>query len=59
MAGMKLIAVYIGFVLVGELIAYGLGRAVEQIEPAASMPIFLGLFFFNFWAAWQLAIRVA
>ena len=59
MAGLKLIAVYIAFVIVGEFIAYGIGRVFESMYPLASMPVFLGLFFITFWAAWRLAVRVA
>lgn len=56
---MRLIAVYIAFVLVGEFIAYILGRTVEHWSAAASLPVFLGSFFVVFWAAWKLAVRVA
>jgi hypothetical protein len=56
---MKLIAVYVIFVLIGDGIAYFVGRSVEHWSVAASMPIFLACFFFVFWAAWRLAIRVA
>lgn len=55
---MKLIAVYILFVLIGEAIAYFIGRTVEHWSPAASMPVFLACFFFVFWAAWRFAVRV-
>src|SRR5215472_10788899 len=57
-AAMKLIAVYVVFVLLGEGIAYVVGRSVEQMSPSASLPVFLACFFFVFWAAWRLAIRV-
>jgi hypothetical protein len=55
---MKLIAVYIGLVLVGDFIAYGVGRTVESFAPTASLPIFLGLFFLVFWAGWKAAVRL-
>jgi hypothetical protein len=55
---MKLIVVYIGFVIVGDAIAYLVGRTVEHWSPSASLPIFLACFFFVFWSAWRLAIRV-
>jgi hypothetical protein len=55
---MKLIAVYVVFVLIGEAIAYGIGRTVEHWSTPASLPAFLASFFFVFWAAWRLAIRV-
>jgi hypothetical protein len=56
---MKLIAVYILFVLIGETIAYFIGRSVEHWSMTASLPVFLACFFIVFWAAWRLAIRVA
>ena len=54
---MKLIAVYVGFVIVGEAFAYLIGRSVEHWSKAASLPVFLACFFFVFWGAWRLAIR--
>ena len=53
---MKLIAVYIAFVLIGEAIAYFVGRTVEHWSMTASLPVFLACFFFVFWGAWRLAI---
>jgi hypothetical protein len=55
---MRLIAVYVAFVLIGEGIAYTVGRSVEQVSQSASLPVFLACFFIVFWAAWRLAIRV-
>ncbi len=55
---MKLIAVYVVLVLIGETIAYAIGRAVEHWSPSASLPVFLGCFFMVFWAAWRLAIKL-
>lgn len=56
---MKLIATYVLFVLVGEAISYFIGRSVEHWSETASLPVFLACFFFVFWAAWRVAIRVA
>ena len=55
---MKLIACYVAFVLVGDGIAFGIGKSVEQWSQTASLPVFLGCFFLVFWGAWRLAIRV-
>ena len=55
---MRLLAYYIVFVLVGMVAAYLIGRAVEQWSASASLPVFLACFFFVFWAAWRLAVRV-
>lgn len=56
---MKLIAVYVVFVLVGEAGAYLVGRTVEHWSETASLPVFLTCFFVVFWAAWRLAVRIA
>jgi hypothetical protein len=56
-AVMKLIAYYIVFVLIGEGIAYLIGRTVEHWSSTASLTVFLACFFFVFWAAWRLAVR--
>lgn len=55
---MGIMAVYVAFVLIGELIAYFIGRTVELWSVAASMPTFLVCFFAVFWLAWRLAVRV-
>ncbi|HMF25136.1 MAG TPA: hypothetical protein VKG24_23835 [Pseudolabrys sp.] len=55
---MKLIACYVAFVLIGESIAYIVGKSVEHWWQSASLPVFLACFFLVFWAAWRLAIRV-
>ena len=54
---MKLIAFYVIFVLIGDAIAYFIGRTVEHWSQTASLPVFLACFFFVYWAAWRLAIR--
>ena len=55
---MKLIVVYVVFVLIGESIAYAVGRIVEQWNPTASLPTFLACFFAVFGLAWVLAVKV-
>ena len=57
-AAMKLIMFYVVFVLIGESLAYFVGRTVEIWSKAASLPVFLACFFLVFWAAWRLAVRV-
>lgn len=56
---MRLLAVYVLFVILGEGITYAIGRIVESFSMAAGLPVFLVSFFVVFWAAWKLAIRVA
>jgi len=55
---MRLIAVYVVLVLVGVLIAYGVGRAVEHWSEQASLIVFLALFFSSLWAGWRLALKL-
>jgi hypothetical protein len=56
---MQLIAVYIVFVLIGDAIAYVLGRLMEQfVTESVSLTVFLSCFFIVFWAAWVLAVKV-
>ena len=45
---MKLIAVYVVFVLIGEAVAYFVGRTVEHWSMTASLPVFLACFFLCF-----------
>lgn len=56
---MKLLATYVAFVIVGEAIAYGIGRTVGHWSESASLPVFLACFFAVFWAAWVAAVKVA
>jgi len=56
---MKLIAAYIVFVLIGDAIAYFIGRTTENFaSQSLSLSVFLGCFFVVFWLAWVLAVRV-
>ena len=55
---MGIMAFYVVFVVIGDVGAYLIGRAVEFWSPAASLPAFLACFFIVFWIAWRLAMRV-
>ena len=55
---MRLLAYYIVFVLVGMVMAYLIGRAVEQWSAGASLPVFLPFSFFVFWHALRLSVLV-
>ena len=56
---MKLIAVYIVLVLIGDAASYVLGRGMEHwLAPSISLSVFLACFFTVFWAAWVLAVRL-
>jgi hypothetical protein len=47
---MWLIIVYLVFMIIGDIADYVIGTAVERAWPAASLPTFLGLYFFFLWA---------
>lgn len=55
---MWLIIVYLAFMIVGDLADYLIGTVVDRVWPAASLPIFLGLYFLFLWIAWVLAVWV-
>ncbi len=55
---MMLIVAYVVFVVVGEFVAYLIGRVVEQWSTTAGLPVFLACFFIVFWVAWVLAVKV-
>ncbi len=55
---MRLMVVYIVIVIIGEFIAYGIGRGVEMFSTTLSLPIFLAMFFSVFFFGWKLAVRV-
>ena len=56
---MKALVLYIAFVVIGGLIATGLGYYVEiEFSSAASLIVFLTLFFTNFVVSWIAVILV-
>jgi hypothetical protein len=55
---MKLIIYYVALALVGDIVAILLCLAIEKVWPAASLPIFLGLYFAILWGAWAVAVRL-
>jgi hypothetical protein len=55
---MQIMIYYIAFVLIGDVGAYLVGKAVEQYSATASLPVFLACFFIVFWVAWIIAVRM-
>lgn len=58
---MKLLFTYVAFMIIGDLIAYAIGLAVEHIWPGAlnlSLIVFLALYFLFLWLSWVVAVRV-
>ena len=56
-SGIPLMVAYVAFVAVGNLIAWRIGLFVEAHWPAASLLVFLGMFFAILVLAWPLAVR--
>jgi hypothetical protein len=56
---MMLIIYYLVLVLFGDAVAIALSLWIERRWPAASLPIFLALYFAILWAAWVLAVRLS
>jgi hypothetical protein len=55
----QLIAYYVLFMLIGDLLAYGIGYAVETVFGSqVSFVVFLVLYFLFLWIAWLIAVRV-
>ena len=55
---MKLIIYYVAIALIADIVAVLLCLAIEKVWPAASLPIFLGLYFAILWGAWAAAVRL-
>jgi hypothetical protein len=53
-----LIIVYLVFMIIGDIADFVIGTAVERVWPAASLPTFLGLYFFFLWLSWIIAVRI-
>jgi hypothetical protein len=55
---MSLLIVYVGLVIMGNLIAYFVGLVIERNAPAASLPAFLAMYFLFLWLSWGVAVRI-
>jgi CDP-diglyceride synthetase len=55
---MVLIIVYLVFMVIGDILAYFIGSAVDRTWPTASLPVFLGLYFLFLYVAWLLAVWI-
>ena len=55
---MWLMLTYIGLALTGNAVIYFIGLAVERVYPAASLPLYLLMFFVVLWLAWLAAVRL-
>jgi hypothetical protein len=56
---MWLLIVYVGLVLVGDVVDYLIGLVVEQMwGQQASLVVFLALYFVFLWVAWVVAVKI-
>jgi len=55
---MILIIYYVALLLVADVAAVLLCLWIETIWAAASMPIFIALYFLNLWVCWLVAVRL-
>lgn len=56
---MGLLVVFLASLIVGQSISVALGLLIErQFTPYAGLVTFIGSYFFMFWLAWRLAVRV-
>jgi hypothetical protein len=55
---MWLIVVYVMLMVVGDFADFFIGTIIERVWPAASLPIFLGLYFLFLWLAWVIAVHL-
>jgi hypothetical protein len=55
---MTLLLYYVGLVMVADVGAALLCLAIEKVWPAASLPIFIALYFLILWVCWLVAVRM-
>ena len=55
---MSLLVTYLILAVVGSGAVYLTGLAVEKVWPAASLPVFLLLWFAMLWFIWLLAVKL-
>jgi hypothetical protein len=51
-------ALYVVIVVIGATICWAVGVFVERFSETVSLPVFLILFFLNFYVSWRLALRL-
>jgi hypothetical protein len=55
---MWLMLTYAVLAVLGNAVIYFIGLGIERAWPAASLPLYLLLFFGVLWLAWILAVRI-
>ena len=57
---MWVLAIYVALMFGFGLVDFGIGTIISrEWSDAASLPIFLGSYFFTLWLAWVIAVRIA
>jgi hypothetical protein len=54
----NLLIAYVVLMISGDILDYLIGLVVERYWPAASLPVFLILYFVFLWVAWVIAVRL-
>ena len=55
---MSLLVVYIVLMIAGAFVTYSRGLGVERPVPAASLPVFLAMYFPFLWTAGVIGVRI-
>jgi hypothetical protein len=55
---MWLILAYMVLAIVGNAVIYFIGLGIERMWPAASLPLYLLMFFVVLWVSWIAAVKV-
>ncbi len=55
---MKLLAVYVVIILIGGVLAWGIGSVTASYSATPTLPVFLACFFLNFAVSWIIAVRL-
>ena len=56
---MKLLIAYVVSLLVAQSLAVGAGLIVDRVHSShGGLVVFIALYFFMFWAAWKVAVRI-
>ena len=55
---MNLLTAYLGLVIVGSFIAYGIGLIIEKSMSVASLPTFLVMYFLSLGLSWFIAVKL-
>jgi hypothetical protein len=55
----RVIVVYLVCMLVGQMIAVGIGLVIDPYSKTIALATFIPLYYLMFWAAWRIALFIA